>query len=585
MQRSKLDSLKGGITINTVQNIIAVALGECQAELVLKNCQVFNVFTGEFKTGDVAITNGRVAGVGKYSGTSEIDLAGKYVTPGFIDSHVHIESAMVSPGQFAAAVVPAGTTTIAADPHEIANVLGEQGLEYMLAETENIPLNVYIMLPSCVPATQLENSGANLKAGELERFIDHPRVLGLGEMMDYPGVLAARDDIIAKLSLARGKKVDGHAPGLTGKALTAYIAAGIHSDHECMTADEARERLEQGMYVMLRQGSAAKNLLALLPVVNQHTMSRCLLATDDRHPDDLLEQGHINYLVKLAAKTGMDIAWVLKMATINAAMYFGLADIGAVAPGYRADIVVFDNLYDWKPVMVFKDGKLAAENGQPLFKSSAKDGATLRNTVTLAKVKKEKLTIPATSSIARVIGLVPGQLVTNLLQLQAPVRKGEFVAEPAEDILKLAVWERHKGTSQVGVGLLHGLGLKDGAIASTIAHDSHNLVVAGANDDDMLLAMQELQRIHGGICIVCQKKVLGSLSLPIGGLMADQNIIAIRQELWQLLQLARKLGIREEYDPFMTLAFLSLPVIPAVKLTDEGLVDVLSKKLVPVAVE
>lgn len=567
-----------------VQELVDTALGRAAADLVLKNANVFNVFTGRFAKGDAAIVKGYIAGVGEYSGRKEIDVTGKYITPGFIDGHVHIESAMVSPAQFSCAVVPSGTTTVIADPHEIANVAGVEGLRYMLNATEQLALNVYIMLPSCVPATQLENSGATLMAKELAEFIHHPRVLGLGEMMDYSGVIHKSETVFEKICLAQGKLVDGHAPGLVGKELTGYIAAGICSDHECVTAEEATERLAQGMHVMLREGSAAHNLLKLLPAVNQYTVGRCLFATDDRHPEDLIEQGHINHMVKLAVAAGTDLAWVLQMATINAANYFRLGDLGAVAPGYRADLLVFDNLEDWHPVMVFKDGQLAAENGKSLFMNFFVDDKGVRNTLNLGELNREKLRLPASSPIARVIGLVPHQLVTTALELPMPVIQGEFVPDTSQDIMKIVVWERHKGTGKVGVGLLQGLGLKQGAIASTIAHDSHNLVVVGTDDEAIMLAVKEIEHIQGGLVIAGEGKILGTLSLPLAGLMTDQDIGEVQEKLAELHKIARNLGVKEEYDPFMTLAFLSLPVIPALKLTDEGLVDVATFQLVSVSV-
>jgi len=567
-----------------IQELVDTALGNITADLVLKNANVFNVFTGLFTKGDVAVVNGYIAGVGEYSGRKEIDVTEKYITPGFIDGHVHIESAMVSPAQFACAVVPSGTTTVIADPHEIANVAGVEGLRYMLSATEQLALNVYIMLPSCVPATQLENAGATLTAKELAEFIHHPRVLGLGEMMNYPGVIHKSEDVFEKIRLAQGKLVDGHAPGLAGKELTGYIAAGICSDHECVTAEEATERLAQGMHVMLREGSAAHNLLKLLPAVNQYTVGRCLFATDDRHPEDLIEQGHINHIVKLAVAAGSDLAWVLQMATINAANYFRLDDLGAIAPGYRADLLVFDNLEDWRPSMVFKDGQLAAKNGKPLAMNFIVDDKWVRNTLHLGELSQDKLRLPSRSARARVIGLVPHQLVTTALELPMPIVQGEFVPDITRDILKLVVWERHKGTGKVGVGLLQGLGLKQGAIASTIAHDSHNLVVVGTTDEDIMLAIKEIEHIQGGLVIVSQGDILGSLPLPLAGLMTDRGISEVQGKLADLHKIARNLGVKEEYDPFMTLSFLSLPVIPALKLTDEGLVDVTTFQLVPVSV-
>ncbi len=567
-----------------VHELVDAALGRSAADLVLKNANVFNVFTGTFAKGDVAIVNGYIAGVGEYCGRKEIDVAGKYITPGFIDGHVHIESAMVSPAQFACAVVPNGTTTVIADPHEIANVAGLEGIRYLLNATGQLPLNVYVMLPSCVPATHLEHSGATLSAKDLEEFIHHPRVLGLGEMMDYPGVLNKSKTVFEKIRMAQDKLVDGHAPGLTGKELTGYIAAGICSDHECVTPEEATERLAQGMHVMLREGSAAKNLLSLLPAVNQYTVTRCLFATDDRHPEDLIEQGHINHMVNVALGAGTNLAWVLQMATINAANYFRISDLGAVAPGYRADLLVFDNLENWRPVMVFKDGQLAAENGKSLFMNFFVDDKAVRNTLCLGEINLNKLSLPAHSATARVIGLVPHQLVTRVLELPMPVVQGEFVPDTTRDILKLVVWERHRGSGRVGVGLLHGLGLKRGAIASTIAHDSHNLVVVGTDDAAIMLAVKAIEHIQGGLVIVGEDEILGTLPLPLAGLMTDQDIGEVQQKLAALHKIARSLGVKEEYDPFMTLAFLSLPVIPALKLTDEGLVDVTAFQLVPVSV-
>ena len=560
-------------------------MGRCPADLVLKNVKLFNVFTGNFTVGDVAVFDGRIAGIGSYSGDEEIDLSGKFMTPGFIDGHVHIESSMVSPSQFASAVVPCGTTTVIADPHEIANVAGVEGIRYMLRATEQLPLNVYFMLPSCVPATDLENSGAKLTAQDLLEFINHPRVLGLGEMMNYPGVLHNQPEVMEKIALFAGRPIDGHAPGLSGKELTAYIASGIRSDHECTTVAEAQERLAQGVWLMLREGSAAKNLENLLPVVNGHTVRRCMFATDDRHPHDLIEQGHINHLVRLAVAAGTDIAWVLQMATINAAQYLGIQGLGAIAPGYRADLLVFDNLENWKPAMVFKDGELVAQDGQPLFANFPVDDKVVRDSLRLGSLDKEKLRIKAASPIARVIGLVPQELVTQSLELPVPVLDGEYIASAADDILKLAVIERHHGSGNVGVGLVKGLGLSSGAIASTVAHDSHNIVVVGANDDDMLLAVKEIQTMQGGIIIVNKGKVLGSLPLPIAGLMADQDIVWVQETLAKLHRIARDLGVKKEHDPFMTLSFLSLPVIPSLKLTDRGLVDVDSFRFVSVSVQ
>ncbi len=567
-----------------LHELVAVAAGARPADLVLKNARVFNVFTGEFADGDVAIQGGYIAGVGSYEGREEIDLQGRYLTPGFIDGHVHLESGLVSPAEFARLVVAAGTTTVVADPHEIANVAGERGLRFILQATEELPLSVYLMLPSCVPSSSLEQAGAELSAAELEKFIDHPRVLGLGEVMDFPAVLRQDAQITEKLRLAEKMLIDGHAPGLAGKDLTAYIAAGIGSDHECVTPEQAMERLRQGMYVMIREGSAAKNLLSLLPMVTPQTAHRCMFVTDDRHPEDLVNLGHINHLVRMAVEAGLDVALALQMASINAANYFRLKDVGAIAPGYRADLQVFGDLTGWQPEMVWNFGVLVAEKGKAIKVKAGNDEHMVRDTMHLGRIEKEQLVIPAQSQTARVIGLIPGQLVTEELKLPVKVLDGAFVAQPENDIVKLAVWERHKGSGRVGVALLRGLGLRRGAIASTVAHDSHNLVVAGVNDRDMLLAVRQAEQMQGGLVAVADGLVLGSLPLPLGGLMADREVEWVQEELAILQAVARDLGVRPEYDPFMTMAFLSLPVIPELKLTDAGLVDVKAGKIVSVSV-
>jgi len=575
--------------VKPFRSLISVAKKGRAADLVLKGGQVFNVFTGDFVTSDVAIVEGYIAGVGQYSGREELDLRGKYVTPGFIDGHVHIESSMVSPAEFARAVVPSGTTTVVADPHEIANVAGLDGIRYMLAASAGLPLRVYVMLPSCVPASPLEHSGAVLGASDLAELMHHPRVLGLGELMNYPGTLAQDEDVLAKidLALAAGKLIDGHAPGLGGSQLMAYAAAGIRSDHECTTPEEARERLAAGMHVMLREGSAAQNLADLLPAVDAYTARHCLLATDDRHPGDLIALGSINHLVKKAVEAGTALPLVLQMATLNAASYFGLDDLGAIAPGFAADVLVFDDLKSWRPSLVIKAGRIVAEDGKPLFAGreahDAAADARVRNTVRLKPIDPAQLKIPARSGKARVIGLVPHQIVTRKLILDVPAANGEFMPDPAAGILKLAVFERHNHTGHAAAGLVHGLGLTSGAIASTVAHDSHNLIVIGANDADMLLAAREIERMQGGIAIVKNGRVLKSFPLPLAGLMSDQDIYTVETELAGLRSIARQLGVKPEYDPIFTLAFLSLPVIPALKLTDMGLIDAETFSLVPVS--
>lgn len=567
-----------------IEQLIAVAQGHVPADVVLKSAQVFNVFTGKFDTGDVAVVGGYIAGIGQYEGQIEIDMTGKFITPGFIDGHVHMESSMVSPREFAKVVVSMGTTTLIVDPHEIANVVGEQGIEYVLDVAEELPVHIFIMLPSCVPATNLETSGANLTVQELTRFINHSRVLGLGELMDFPGVLSRDKNTLAKISLAEGKLIDGHGPELSGKKLTAYIAAGIGSDHECVTPEEAIERVRQGMYIMLREGSAAKNLLNLLPMVNGYTARRCMFATDDRHPADLINQGHINHMVRISINAGIDLATVLQMATINPATYFNLKNIGAIAPGYYADLLVFDDLISWVPTLVYKQGQIVATKGKSVFNVLKMNDKKIRNTMHLGNISSVQLKIKASSRVARVIGLIPHQLITASLEIEVPVINGEFVADRDNDILKLAVFERHHGTGNVGVGFVKGLGMSAGTIASTVAHDSHNVVVIGSDDDDMIMAVQEVEKMQGGIAIVNEGKVLGTLALPLAGLMSEEDLYTVHIKLTDLHNIVRGLGVNPNYDPFMTLAFMSLPVIPSLKLTDKGLVDVNKFAVVPVSI-
>ncbi len=567
------------------EKFVRIARGEEAAELVLKNANVFFSFTGEFGRGDIAIADGRIAGIGQYQGKNELDLTGKYITPGFLDGHVHIESSMLSPAEFANAVVPTGTTTVIADPHEIANVAGLSGIRYMLQATENLPLNVYFMLPSCVPATPLEDSGAVLLAEDLAPLLKEPRVLGLAELMNVPGVLYGDPDVYAKLAMVADGRTDGHAPGLSGRDLMAYAAAGVGSDHECVNGQEALERLRAGMYLLVREGSAAKNLRALLPIITSYTAPFCCFVTDDRHPADLLQEGHINHMVRKAVNLGLPIPIALQMATINTARYFGLRDIGAIAPNYRADLLVFDNLKDWQPELVFKNGRLTAEKGKMKCPGKEIPSADIEHTMHVAPIKKEQLRIPMQGTWANVIGLIPEQILTKKLQIAVRTIQGEAVSDPEYDVLKLAVFERHHMTGKCSMALVQGFGLKHGAIASTVSHDSHNLIIIGVSDDDILLAARELENIGGGVAVVDHGKVLGSLALPIGGLMSNRGAREVSKELAALKQLAYALGIRDCYDPFLTLAFLSLPVIPSLKLTDVGLVDVDAFKFIPVAAE
>ena len=560
--------------IADLERFTAVAQGKAPAELVIRGAKVYQSFTGTFADGDIAIDQGYIAGLGGYVGRETIAAEGRYALPGFIDGHIHIESSLLSPREFARAVVPIGTTAVVTDPHEIANVAGILGIRYMMNASRNLPLDTFFMLPSCVPATALEDGGARLSAEDLAPLLDDPRVLGLAEMMDVPGVLAGDPMVYEKLTMRPGMHIEGHAPALLGKPLMAYAAAGISSDHECVTAEEGWARLAAGMYLEIREGSAAHNLKALRPLLNERTSPFCLFVTDDRHPADLLARGHINSIVKSAVDAGVPLAMAINMATVNPARYFGLKERGVLAPHRIADILLFDGNGSWRPSHVLKSGVLAALEGRLLLGLPEAEDAALRHTVHIAPVKTTDLAIPVPSGRAHVIGLVPNQLLTEKLTLSVKTEEGRAVADPERDILKLAVIERHHATGRIGLGLLSGYGLKRGAVASTVGHDSHNLIVAGADDADMVIAIREIQRIGGGFVIAAGGEVLASLPLPIGGLMTSRDAHAVAQDNAYLIHTARRLGVSDGCDPLMTLAFLSLPVIPALKLTDRGLVDV-----------
>ena len=553
--------------------------------MVLKNAEVFHVYTGEFILCDIAIADGYIAGTGSYFGIEEIDMHGRYITPGFIDAHVHIESSMLTPYQFAKAALPCGVTTIVTDPHEIANVCGSRGIQFMLDATEHLPLNVYVMLPSCVPATDFEDSGAVLRAEDLEPFLQHPRVLGLAEMMNTPGVLQQDENVMAKLAMAESCRIDGHAPGLTSSQLMGYAAAGITTDHECITKEQALERLRAGIKVMLREGTAAKNLKGLLPVVNSDTAPYFMFCADDKIPAELLDSGYINYMVRTAIEEGVSVANALQIATINTARHYGIKDAGAILPGRRADLLVFDNLDEWKPLQVYKDGRLAVDNGRLLAEGKKCDSSALEHTVNLAEVTQDSFRMPLKTEMAHVIGLVPYQIVTNKAVMPVKRVAGCAISDVEKDILKLAVLERHHATGNIGLGLVKGFGLKKGALASTVGHDSHNLIVIGTNDEDMLAAVRELQRLGGGICIAEQGRIRGALPLPVAGLMTNEPAEAVARQQAEMIALAREMGVPEFYSPFLTLAFLSLPVIPSLKLTDRGLVDVDSFRFIPLEVK
>lgn len=559
---------------DNLERRIDVASGKKVADLVLKNGRIINVFTEEILEADIAIVDDKIAGIGEYKGREEIDLKGKYVAPGFIDGHVHIESSMVTPGQFAKAIVPHGTTTIIADPHEIANVCGLDGIEYMLGESKNIPLDVFIMLPSCVPSTSFENSGAKLLANDLGKMIDRERILGLGEVMDYPAVINSNKGIIDKIKIAGNKIKDGHGPNIRDKELNAYITAGIKTEHECTTLEEMVDRLRLGMYIHIREGSAARNLDTLIKGINKSNLRRILFCTDDRHPEDILSNGHIDNNVKLAVKNGIEPIAAIKMATLNAAECYRLYDRGAVAPGYLADLIVIDDLKTFNISKVFKGGKSVVDDGRILFEVKTKTNVKVLNTVKLNQITKDMLQIKLDCDIVNVIRLVPHSLITKKEIRKVAVENGYFKFHDKLDILKLVVIERHRGTGNIGLGLVEDFKLRNGAIASTIAHDSHNLIVVGDNDDDILLAIDEVRKIGGGITLCSKGKILKSLPLPIAGLMSDKNLEDVNEELKDMKKLASEMGVNEEIDPFMTLAFLALPVIPEIKLTDVGLFDV-----------
>ncbi|KPV52392.1 adenosine deaminase [Kouleothrix aurantiaca] len=564
-----------------LDQLLPVARGERPADLLLRNARVVNVFTGELETTDVAIASGVIVGVGPgYRAAQERDLAGRVLAPGFMDAHMHVESAMVPPAEFARAVVPQGTTTVVIDPHEIANVFGAAGIDYLLAAREGIPLDVFVMLPSAVPASHMETAGAALSAADLAPFMQHPAVLGVGEMMNFPGVIAGDPEVLRRAAIAGAKRVDGHAPGVRDQALNAYILAGVGSDHECTTVAEAEQRLRRGMYLMIREASNARNLAALLPAVTPANSRRCLLVTDDRTPADLLDEGHINFLVRKAIGLGLDPVIAVQMATLNVAEYFGLRGRGAIAPGYRADMVVLDDLSaDFAVLEVYRAGALVAANGQ-LLAESRTGVPPLPNSVHLPALTAASFAIPAAGERARIIGLVPDQIVTRALSDTVRVENGMAVADPERDILKLAVIERHGRGGAVGLGFVQGFGLREGALASSVAHDSHNIIVVGTNDADMLAAAQALAGMQGGQVAVAGGTVLAAVPLPIAGLMSDQPVETVRAQVDALNAATRGLGC-PLHAPFMALSFLALPVIPSLKLTDQGVVDVEQFALVP----
>lgn len=550
------------------QRIIAVAAGREKADLVLKNAKYLNVFSNEFLCGDIAVSNGLIAGVGKYDGKTEIDVSGKLVLPGFIDAHIHLESSMVTPAEFAKAVVAHGTTTVITDPHEITNVMGIDGVEYMIQASQNLPIDVHFMMPSCVPATEIDESGAELDCKDIDLYLDNKKVLGLAEMMNYVGVINGDKNVLSKIvtSQAHHKKIDGHAPELSGNDLNAYIAAGVYSDHECSTFENALEKLRKGQFIMIREGTAAHNLKALMPLLTQQYYSRCMFATDDKHPSDLLYGGHIDYIVKQALKNGADPIVALKTATHHAARYFLLNNKGAIASGYLADIVVVDNLEDFNVETVFKCGKLVFDGEVKDFSAPTVDEKLAEkcfDTFHLDSVTPSSFKVDGKLGL---IGLVGGELLTRNLGTADKI-------DVENDILKIACIERHKGTNHIGVGYVKGYSLKSGAVATSVAHDSHNIITVGCNDDDIAVAVNAIKDSKGGIAVVENGKIKALLELPIAGLMSDEPLTTVNEKLENAKSSAYELGADKSIDPFMTLSFLSLPVIPSLRITTKGVFD------------
>ena len=550
------------------QRIIAVAAGREKADLVLKNAKYLNVFSNEFLCGDIAVANGLIAGVGKYDGKTEIDVSGKLVLPGFIDAHIHLESSMVTPAEFAKAVVAHGTTTVITDPHEITNVMGIDGVEYMIQASQNLPIDVHFMMPSCVPATEIDESGAELDCKDIDLYLDNKKVLGLAEMMNYVGVINGDKNVLSKIvtSQAHHKKIDGHAPELSGNDLNAYIAAGVYSDHECSTFENALEKLRKGQFIMIREGTAAHNLKALMPLLTQQYYSRCMFATDDKHPSDLLYGGHIDYIVKQALKNGADPIVALKTATHHAARYFLLNNKGAIASGYLADIVVVDNLEDFNVETVFKRGKLVFDGEVKDFSAPTVDEKLAEkcfDTFHLDSVTPSSFKVDGKLGL---VGLVGGELLTRNLGTADKI-------DVENDILKIAYIERHKGTNHIGVGYVKGYSLKSGAVATSVAHDSHNIITVGCNDDDIAVAVNAIRDSKGGIAVVENGKIKALLELPIAGLMSDEPLTTVNEKLENAKSSAYELGADKSIDPFMTLSFLSLPVIPSLRITTKGVFD------------
>ena len=561
--------------LNKKLHVIDVAAGRAPADLVLKNATYVNVFSNELCHGDIAVAEGLIVGMGEYHGKVEVDVSGKLVLPGFIDAHIHLESSLVSPTEFAKAVLPHGTTTVITDPHEIANVMGTDGIEYMLQATEDLPVDVRFMLPSCVPATPLDESGANLDYRAIDSFYDHPRVQGLAEMMNYVGVVNGDGQVVEKIvaSQAHHKKIDGHAPGLSGKDLNAYIAAGVYSDHECSDMEDAMNKLRLGQYIMIREGTAARNLEALMPLLTSQYVDRCMFCTDDKHPNDLLEKGHIDYIVKKAISLGADPIVAVKAACHNAARYFLLNNRGAIAPGYLGDFVIIDDFQHFEIEMVYKRGVLMYDGQLRDFPAPEIDPYLVKrahDTFHVAHLTAEDFSDGRPHAV---IGMIPGEIVTQDAGYADH-------ADPEQDILKIAVIERHKNTHHIGLGYIKGYGLKRGAVATSISHDSHNIIVVGATDEDMAAAANRIVENRGGITVMENGQVLGEVTLSITGIMSDDSLVMVNSALEDAKDEAFGLGVSRGIDPFMTLSFMALPVIPSLRITTRGVFDVSSQRYI-----
>lgn len=562
-----------------LDRLIRCARGDAPVDLLLSGGQIVDVLTGEIRSGDVGIVDGRFVGVGAYEAQEAVELDGSFVAPGLIDAHVHIESSMVTPAEFSRVVVPFGTTTVVTDPHEIANVLGLAGIRFMLDNARGASLSMFVMASSCVPATHMETSGAQLDAEDLVSLLEQPSVLGLAEVMNFPGVVAGADDMLAKIRAFAGTVLDGHCPGLSGQGLNAYAAAGISSDHECTTLDEALEKLRAGLTLFIREATNARNLHDLLPVVDERNHQQICLCTDDRTPAHLLDEGHVDGMVREAIASGLDPVVALRMATSNTARYFRLADRGAIAPGRRADAIVFDEIEAPKPRLVLCAGRVAARDGVMVGNEVSPAASDLPPTVRVDWDAVD-LSIPASGSRCRVIGAIPDQLITEHLEDAPRIEDGMALADPSRDLLKMAVVERHGKGGTVGLGFVRGVGLRSGALASSVAHDHHNIVVIGADDDSMMTAARAVAASDGGLAVASGGNVLARVPLPIAGLMSDRPAAEVRKQLDTAIDEAKALGSRLE-DPFMAMSFLALEVIPSLKLTDLGLVDVERFEIVP----